>query len=216
MYKHHRIENPFQFRHTCWFCGEPSNQEYLYPPEKLYIPDCVHPAISVNCCGECLPFANKSTEQDIWRVRRDVKRKLMEKYQKHLAIGIHWTKQELEESELEGKIFEGFKKSGWAMYEIAKARVNFAGWPLEASGISIEEHRNTCPDEFVFDGVVFPGLEQAISHYASSFSLHKAYFKRVLTILGKENFAQAVRFCRLLVGATPDERDLALKSLNKI
>ncbi|GHG06628.1 hypothetical protein GCM10017161_40400 [Thalassotalea marina] len=139
----------------------------------------------------------------------------MRKYHDHLAIGINWTEQELEEAEFEGGNFESFKRSAWMMYEIARERVNFIGWPIEIAGVNIDDLQYLVPEPFIFDGVEFPCLDDAISHYSRTFGLHKKYLSQVLSFMGKEQFAKAVRFCRLQIGATPSERKLALLALNQ-
>lgn len=209
------IETPFEYRHVCWFCGEPSCSRFVFAVNGRAIIEPVHPSLSLNVCQECSLLANKSNAENIWQVRLDVKQGLMRKYHKHLAIGINWTQQELEQAEFEGGNFETFKRSAWMMYEIAKARVSFNSWPIEIAGIDIEERQYLLPEPFVFDGVEYPSLDDAICHYVKNFSLHKAYFMQVLSFVGKENFSKAVRFCRLQVGATPDERKHALLSLSQ-
>ena len=58
-------------------------------------------------------------------IRWCLKGRKSRKYQKALGIGANWTEQELQESEFEGAAFEGFKRSAWMMYTIAKERVNY-------------------------------------------------------------------------------------------
>jgi len=210
---HQSIEAPFNYRHCCWFCGEPAASNFSFPQIDNYVIDCCHPALSVPCCKECLKPALLSQASSIWLVTSDVKRFLINKYQKDLAIGINWTQQELENSGFETGNFAGFQKSAWLMFEIAKTRVNFRGWPLVVAGINIEHLRWQATNSFIFDGVAFPSVDDAISHYARVFSLHQSFFKQVLHLLGVDKFSQAVRFCRLLIGSTPDERQHALQSL---
>lgn len=222
-------ETPFQKRHCCWFCGEPSHVDVIFPPnthpnsyhETAYLLlSCPHPTISVPACGECKKFAHKAEVGNIWALNSFVKKQLLKHYAKDLAIGINWTQEELSTSEFEGGNFAGFAKSAWFIYEVAKARVSYSSWPLVAGGI-ILEHENSaseCTESFLFDDVLYPSVDDAIEHYSNTFMLDQHYVKAVLKQISNENidvssFAKAVRFCRLLVGATPNERKLAFKKL---
>jgi len=118
------IDIPFPHRHQCWFCGEPSLNTFTFPhdfPLPKYqldisplansqnihryhqgyvVLDCPHPTLKVPSCGECHTLALKVKAVDIWLVTKAVKSKLMQRYHKDLAIGVNWTKDELENSEL--------------------------------------------------------------------------------------------------------------------
>jgi hypothetical protein len=215
----HIIDIPFSHRNHCWFCGEPSQNHVDFPQKQYPLFDCAHPSLAVPSCKECANWANKTISDhhvvqpvlSIWQLTTEVKSLLAIKYRKDLAIGLNWTQDELANSEFEQGNFEGFKKSAWFMYEVAKTRLNFNGWELSLDGIDIE-----CEDDlnsFNFDGVVYPSIEHAIEHYAYSYYLPKDFFKAVLAKLGTTNFAKAVRYCRLFVDATPLERQRALKEL---
>jgi len=204
------IDIPFDKRHHCWFCGEPSEVKFTFPHDSHIILDCPHPRLMVPCCGECNQIARQVTESSIWSVNRGVKRRLMRKYHKDLAIGLNWTQEELANSQFEGGNFEGFQRSAWFMYEVAQNRVNYLGWPISLDGVEIELSLvTTC---FIFDGVTYPDIEDAINHYIINFGLNEALFKQVLYQIGEHRFSEAVRFCRLQIGATPSERMLALKN----
>ena len=227
-------ETPFKKRHCCWFCGEPSQVSFIVPAESKIVTNernnyllrsCPHPMISVPTCRECQQLASKADENSIWAVKEQVKRQLLKRYAKDLAIGINWTEQELANSGFEQGNFAGFARSAWFMYEVAKERVNYLGWPLVANGIELDEVDVELDEgaTFSFDGVLYPSLADAITHYAKVFFLDEVYFTAVLQYLSKANvdgitvdeksFAQAVRFCRLLVNATPNERKVAFKAL---
>ena len=132
------IEIPFESRHQCWFCGEPSAKVFSYPNAKELSLNSLHQTLSVPCCLECKSFAQQSRELSIFSVQSKVKRQLIHRYRKHLAIGINWTKRELEESEFEGGNFEGFKRSAWFMFEVAQQRVNYDGWSVVLDGIPVQ------------------------------------------------------------------------------
>jgi hypothetical protein len=156
---------------------------------------------------------NEGLSYSIWTIKSQVKQYLMHNYRKDLAIGLNWTKAELEESEFEQGNFSGFQRSAWFMFEVAKARVNYVGWPLIVDGITILDEYYE--HSFDFDGVVYPNIEQAIQHYANTLYLNVDYFRAVLELLGHANFAKTVRFCRLLVAASSITRQQALHKLRR-
>ena len=222
-------ETPFNKRHCCWFCGEPSHVAFIFPPysspfsyesNKYLSLSSSNPVISLPSCRECQQLANKSKENIISVVKSYVKQQLLKRYAKDLAIGVNWTKEELATSEFDQGNFAGFARSAWFMYEVAKARVSYLGWPLVANGIELEEIdlEELQVETFNFDGVLYPSLSDAIAHYAKIFLLDEHYVIAVLQHLGngdidEKSFAQAVRFCRLLVNASPNERQMAFKAL---
>ena len=214
-------ETPFDKRHDCWFCGEPNQDVFIYSPANYQTASTQRPIaqLSLPSCRECFQIANKALKQaksqfslySIWTIKTAVKQHLLHHYRKDLAIGINWTQAELAESEFEHGNFAGFKKSAWFMFEVAKARVNYPSWPLIVDGIALEDE---CQLEcFSFDGVRYLSLAQAVEHYSQVFSLNSEYFKSVLSLLGRDHFAKAVRFCRLQVNASQHERQRAYREL---
>ncbi|MFQ3209768.1 MAG: hypothetical protein ACI9U5_000059 [Colwellia sp.] len=222
-------ETPFDKRHCCWFCGEPSQVAFIFPSyssafsdesNKYLLLSNSHPVISIPACQECQKLANKAEESTILAVKANVKRGLIQRYAKDLAIGVNWTEHELATSEFEQGNFAGFARSGWFMYQVAKTRVSHLAWPLVANGIELEEIdlEEIQAQSFTFDGVLYPSLSDAINHYAKIFLLDEHYVIAVLQHLGNDNideksFAQAVRFCRLLVNASPRERKVAFDEI---
>lgn len=206
------IDVPFNFRHHCWFCSEPAGHSFTFPHSAHLIFDCPHEVLTIPSCLECSRAANKATVRSIWQVEQSVKTYLIKKYRKDLAIGLNWTEEELANSGFEGGSFAGFQKSAWFMYQVAKDRVNFRGWPLVLNGVEIINEE--VDREFCFDGVSYPNIDQAIEHYSLNFSLDSDFLRRVLAKIGLQQFAKAVRFCRLYVGATPNEKSKALREFN--
>jgi hypothetical protein len=210
-------ETPFDKRHDCWFCGEPN--QYVFTCSNAFELQAEMTTLSLPSCKECNQVAKKSIVKakgegayySIWTIKSEVKQYLLHHYHKDLAIGINWTKKELEESEFSQGNFAGFQRSAWFMFEVAKARVNYASWPLIVDGVTLlDEYQER---RFHFDGVDYPNIEQAMLHYANSLSLSLDYFRSVLTLVGNDNFAKAVRFCRLLVASNVLERQQALRQL---
>jgi hypothetical protein len=218
---HITSETPFSRRHDCWFCGEPNQFVFTYlnafEPQISEVNSMAK--ISLPSCKECYQVAKKSISKakneglsySIWTIKLAVKQYLTHHYRKDLAIGINWTKTELEESEFEQGLFAGFQRSAWFMFELAKARVNYASWPLIVDGITvIDEYQE---QSFHFDDVAYPNIEQAMQHYANTLSLSIDYFRSVLEVLGEDHFAKTVRFCRLLVADNASTQQQALRQL---
>lgn len=131
-----------------------------------------------------------------------VKDALMALYAKHLAIGINWTEAELAESEFSCKVFEGFKKSAWMMYQIARDRINFPGWPILLEGVDLECQQDST--QFEFDGVSYSSLPAAIHYYSKQFCLDSAFFAELLRLVGKHRFSYALRLARIHIAAAKE------------
>ncbi|WP_028762001.1 hypothetical protein [Shewanella colwelliana] len=190
------IDIPFTQRHTCWFCSEPCNAIFNYQAHH-YTP---HPSLSLPCCKECLSFASKAPLTSIWDCQMAVKDELMRRYAKHLAIGENWTEQELAESEFSCKVFEGFKKSAWFMYQVAKQRVSASGWPLSLNGVSLDASQYDLG--FMFDGVNYTSISSAVEHYSNMLGLDKLFLQDLVSLVGRERFGYAVRICRINIVST--------------
>ncbi|WOT03816.1 hypothetical protein [Shewanella youngdeokensis] len=203
------IDVPFNHRNICWFCGEPSNMQFCYDKDA-YTP---HPSLMVPCCEECCKIAKQHRLTSIWDCKMAVKDELMRIYEKHLAIGVNWTKQELEESEFEDRIFGGFKKSGWMMYEIARDRVNFSGWPISINGIVVDDYGYSA--DFSFDGVNYSSVTQAINFYAKQFVLDKRFLENVISIVGRERFGFAIRVAQINIASVPELKREVLEDLKE-
>lgn len=199
------IEIPFNFRHTCWFCGEPSDKKIKFPKYDYEINILDHQALSLPSCKECATIVKRSAFPSIYGYRDAIKKALTVKHQKVLSIGSNWTKKELEESELEGSAFEGFKRSAWPMFEMMQGRINYQGWPLVINNTLLEVDSNN--ESFEFDGVIYVSLDDAVTHVVKTFFLDETLFTRVLSVLGKNKFSQAIRLCRLYPNLTPTTRE---------
>ncbi|RJG42209.1 hypothetical protein [Motilimonas pumila] len=190
-----KIDLPFKYRHTCWICAEPSLSWLALPQNPSKGLDCPHPPLSLPVCQECGSLANsaKVTAQDATELRQQLHQALRQKYRKHLDIGNNWTKQELELSEFEDKSFAGFKKSAWMMFEIARDRVEFAGWPLALDGVELA----IMPDRhFEFDGIQYNNVASAISAHAKQFDVLEDYLVALVNKLGPSRFKAALQYAR--------------------
>jgi hypothetical protein len=205
------IDVPFEFRHCCWFCFEPANNLIEFPAKKFNVVDCSHPHLIIPSCHECSSLAIEQNHDDVWLCQAHVKQRLMHRYRKHLAIGLHWTEQELAEADFQGGNFESFQRSAWFMYQVAQQRINFNGWPLTIDYQLISE--NLSDLSFMFDGVNYPSIAEAIAHYADAFSLNQFFVKQLIILLGEKQFSSAIRIARTMVGSTPQERQQMLQEL---
>jgi len=189
---------PFDKRHICWFCGEPCKDLFEYHAT----PHAPHPSLALPCCSECLKLAKQHPLTSIWDCRMAVKDALMAIYAKHLAIGINWTEAELAESEFSCKVFEGFKKSAWMMYQIARDRINYPGWPILIDGVELECQQGSA--QFEFDGVTYSSLPAAIHYYSKQFCLDAAFFAELVRLVGRQRFNYALRLARIHIAAAKE------------
>ncbi|WP_076409449.1 hypothetical protein [Shewanella sp. UCD-KL12] len=201
------IDVPFELRHTCWFCSEPSNCVFEYHA-SVHTP---HPSLGIPACKECLKLAQKSPLTSIWDCQIAVKDELMRIYAKHLAIGVNWTEQELIDSEFSCKVFEGFKKSAWMMYLIARDRVNATGWPIILDGITIDTASYS--PGFEFDGVKYSSMSKAVTHYSQTLGLDRPFFEAILSQVGRQRFGYAVRIARINIASTKRVKQEVVKDI---
>lgn len=202
---HPLIEVPFNYRNTCWFCGEPDDQNVDFPKKTYEANIVTHEPICLPSCKECANIIQRSAFTSIYAYRDAIKQGLVKKHQKVLSIGSNWTEQELLESEFEGSAFEGFKRSAWPMFKMMQARINYQGWSIVINNdhvIEENEHEN-----FEFDGVNYTSLEDAVTHAVKTFFLDEQLFTRVLSVLGKAKFTQAIRLCRLYPNLSTKQRE---------
>ncbi|MDO6705376.1 FYVE zinc finger domain-containing protein [Photobacterium sp. 1_MG-2023] len=204
------IDVPFEYRHTCWFCGEPYFECHTFRPVPNY--DGETP-VRVPCCEECYGICAKTKASGLDILRDRVKEKLHSKYQKHLQIGVQWTKEELEDSELEGKAFEGFKHSAWRMFEIARERVNYPGWPLAIDGQPVGQVSSAF--QVTHDGIVYPSLSNAVEQLAKSYAIPQAYLEQSVELVGRAQLGFAIRFCKTTHGFSEAQQAASLVSLKE-
>jgi len=200
------LDIPFNCRFTCWFCGEGSHKTIVTTLST-------HQEYSLNMpiCDECKSYRCHHAANSLGKLKALIKEKIVLRSAKALAIGTNWTEKELQESELNGAAFDGFKKSGWPMYLIAKERVNYSGWELCVDGVPIE---NTTNDEnYVFDGLTFASFISMLDYLTHTFSLHKEFLQKVITIYGNNRVIEAVKFCRLVPNESTLEREKAVSDL---
>lgn len=207
MAKYSVVHIPFEFRHTCWFCGEPSFKcmDFVSSPASEH----KHLALAIPVCKECASTCARWSG-DVFTAKQYIKKTIARRYKKELAIGLNWTEKELAESDFEGAAFAGFKKSAWLMHTIAKSRVNFEGWQLEVDGILIG--MEAIP-HFEFDGVKYNSLAEAVEHYCSAWYLDSELLNKTVLLTGKEQFGFALRLCRPYLNIRDSERKAALAEI---
>ncbi|GAL28899.1 hypothetical protein JCM19239_2140 [Vibrio variabilis] len=189
------IDVPFNSRHTCWFCGDMSDMSLYFPRRQDDRKAQTHLPLELPICNECNGFANVCVANSTSHLRLQIKHHLLKKYAKTLGIGVNWTKLELEEAELDGAAFKGFKKSAWSMYEIAKKRVDYKGWDICVDGIPLSNLDES--SFFQFDEMRFLNVDAAIDFYSKSESLSKMLLSGLVRIVGDTRFSYALRIARI-------------------
>jgi len=198
------LDIPFNCRFTCWFCGEGSDQTILVTLVTQQV-------VNMPICDECKSYRCHSHVNPLAKLEKRIKEKMVIRNAKALSIGANWTKQELQESELTGSAFDGFKKSGWKMYLIAKARVNYSGWALSVDGIPLDDV--IIDEAFEFDGLTFSSFESMLTYLSTTFALNEDFLAQVLALYGNNRAISAVKFCRLVPNNSRFQREKALKDL---
>lgn len=207
------IDIPFNYRHTCWFCGEPASRVFDFPKNLKHVHYLQHDPMTLPACSECAAVNVASDTATIWAVRDHVKQALMNKYGDHLAIGQNWTQQELEQSEFSGALLGGFGESAWQMYLIAKQRISYQGWPLMLDSIPVEGESEAYG--FEFDGVRYISLNTCIDHLIKSLRLDKELLPELVDILGPERLDYALKIAKLNKAIIPYQRDRILAEVRQ-
>ena len=203
------LDIPFDCRFTCWFCGEGSYQ-------TIVTTIATHQAsfsVDTPICDECKSYRCHDEVISLVKLGKLIKEKIVMHSAKVLAIGANWTESELQESALNGSAFDGFKKSGWQMYLIAKERVNYSGWELSIDGIVINDEDILADEKYEFDGLTFTTFSSMLDYLCHSFTLNRTFLKKVLTIYGNDRAIAAVKFCRLVPNDSTTQREKALNDL---
>lgn len=203
------LDIPFNSRFTCWFCGEGSHKTIvttISTHQAKY-------SVNMPICDECQSYRCHDDVKSLGKLEQLINEKIVTRSAKALSIGANWTEQELAESPLNGNAFDGFKKSGWKMYLIARDRVNFSGWELSIDGIPINDDDIISEEKFEFDGLTFNSYTSMLDYISDAFTLNKAFLKKVLAVYGNDRAIAAVKFCRLVINDSTFEREKALQDL---
>lgn len=197
-----KVDIPFNNRHKCWFCGEPSD-EFLDYPRRIDFEAKSHLPISLPVCNECDSLIAKEPTSSIYDLKIKLTHKNLKKYARVLGLGINWTKLELENEQLSGASFIGFNESAWAMYEIAKQRIGFKSWPLTYDGIPFD----MIDDSYFFESedIKFIDVGSAIDHYCDAEGLNKELMRSLTDILGEARFRDVLRVSRTNVDLSRKE-----------
>lgn len=189
------IDIPFNFRHTCWFCGEPSSTSLHFPDDansSLYLE---HDLLAIPICNECNSIKHPSGLHSIWALRSYIKQALISKYTKHLAIGENWTEQEIIDSHFSGSILGGFGRSAWRMYEIAKQRVTFQGWLISIDDLPLDVIDDT--SGFEYEGTNYSSLDTCINFFVSATAIDKDLLTQLIDIVTPSRFDYALKVAKL-------------------
>ncbi|MEZ8040926.1 hypothetical protein ACED25_15140 [Vibrio sp. 1F263] len=189
------IDIPFNLRHTCWFCGEPSSNLVEFPKTAQAVAKIGHSPIALPACNECARVNYSKNLTSIWSVRDQIKHTLIDKYAKHLGIGENWTEQELIDSDFSGSTLGGFGRSAWKMYQIAKQRVDYKGWPLSVDDIPLEVYDET--SGFEFDGTRYASINSCIDYFTKAAGVDKELLSQLVDIVSSDRFSYALRIAKL-------------------
>ena len=189
------IDIPFNLRHTCWFCGEPSSNLVEFPKTAQAVAKIGHSPIALPACNECARINYSKNLTSIWSVRDQIKHALIDKYAKHLGIGENWTEQELIDSDFSGSTLGGFGRSAWKMYQIAKQRVDYKGWPLSVDDIPLEVYDET--SGFEFDGTRYASINSCIDYFTKAAGVDKELLSQLVDIVSSDRFSYALRIAKL-------------------
>ncbi|WP_194435856.1 hypothetical protein [Vibrio fluminensis] len=189
------IDIPFNCRHTCWFCGEPSSTTIEFPDSSNVTASLSHPLLSLPTCQECGSFKYPRHIRSVWVLRSHIKQTLITKYTKHLAVGENWTEEELKQSEFSGAILGGFGKSAWQMYLIAKQRVAYQGWGLSVDDQPLEILDDT--SSFEFNGVKYPSLDACIDFLVDGSGIDRELLTQLVEIVTPTRFSYALQISKL-------------------
>lgn len=210
MYK--EIEIPFSNRYTCWFCGEPSIDElYKFPTKQSDFNAIEHQALLLPICNECNSYKLNKYFASIFVLRDFIKGIIVKKYSKALGIGLKWTEQELVKSDLEGYALEGFKKSAWPMFEIAKSKINFHGWPITVDDVPLNFYSSA--NSFVYEGIRYKNIDDASNVIIKELNLDRILFEESLDIVGQSRFDYVVKLCKLNTSLSWQARNQILNDL---
>ncbi len=202
------IDIPFEHIHKCWFCGEPKNDTVTVKKGgDNYDFDSF---IAIPSCPDCETLAKKSRLDDLEGLQQYIKTALVKTYATELSIGLNWTEKELSESDFNGSSLEGFRKSAWQVYQMAKERVNFKGWALTIDSLELDYVEY---DHVTFEGVQYSTLDRLIEHISNNYYIEAGFLRKVIEVMGKNKITQAVKFCRLLVADSEHNKQQALADL---
>lgn len=208
------IDTPFNLRYTCWFCGEPSSNLVEFPKTAQAVAKIGHSPIALPACNECARINYSKNLTSIWSVRDQIKHTLIDKYAKHLGIGENWTEQELIDSDFSGSTLGGFGRSAWKMYQIAKQRVDYKGWPLSVDDIPLEVYDET--SGFEFDGTRYASINSCIDYFTKAAGVDKELLSQLVDIVSSDRFSYALRIAKLNKNVSiPSARRSSKKCYNK-
>ncbi|MDR9831697.1 hypothetical protein RCJ22_39590 [Vibrio sp. FNV 38] len=210
---HTHIDVPFHLRHTCWFCGEPSADQVCLPKTAQSLKLLEHEALAIPACDECAKFGFPGSVRSIYELRDCIKHSLIDKYAKHLGIGENWTQQELQNSEFTGAILEGFGRSAWEMYQIARERVDYVGWAVVVNEMPILAYDDT--SGFTFNKTRFPSLSACIHFYTKAAGVDKELLTELVRLVTPSRFAYALQIAKLNKRVSNIRRDEILEEVRQ-
>lgn len=192
-----RIDVPWEFKNTCFYCGEISYCEDHVPPTSRYhdfmcLYDC-HPPILVPACNQCNRILGNSLQKDIYERFDECKELLLKKLDKYLMYGNIWDKDEIEFAELTGDLGK-FSGAVQKQAEIAKSRLEWEHWNVSVEGIDLEKSENGY--KIKMDGKEFKRLDHVLEYARRVHKVPATYLEKVLNIVGFVKADYALSVCR--------------------
>lgn len=196
------IEIPFEFRNTCYFCGEP--RSYISPVTNDSL------QLGVPTCSECDTNIEQLHYADLEEARDKIKERLIMENARILQIGAHWSETELKEAEFSGDLGR-FGAAGWDAYKILYERVRFRGWAVTVDGLSISQYATNMSVEY--DGMRFQSRSKMLDFVVDIYDFNRQFFERVLDLHGDDNIDLAVKYCLISSAKTSAEMDMEIADL---
>lgn len=194
-YKH--IDVPFELRHTCFYCGDPSDTLDHFPPISRYhdylgIYDS-HPAVVVPSCIECNLLLVDSLQGDIYERFDEAKVRLTKRLAKYLKYSSVWDNDSLADAEFTGS-FRKFADNIIIEASLVKERLEWDHWPITVNGESIYEIRRT--ESLALDNIKFKRYDHLLEYVKKVHKVPTLYFEKVVEIVGLGKLQFALHYCK--------------------
>lgn len=194
-----RIDVPFTFRNSCFYCGEIATElDHVPPVSRIYDYIAIydrHTPLLVPSCSECNQMLHDSLQSDVFTRFDDCKKLLTSRLSKYIRYGNIWTEEDLEYAQFTGN-FASFGDNVQGMALLAKKRIDWTYWPVSVEGTELV--RSDEPDPLTVRGRKFSDIDAVIKYAHKVDKIPKVYFEAVIEILGVKQLERAYNFCMAL------------------